>query len=86
MEFWKVSDETSSKQQSVGRGKRGGEQLETVVAVGGAAAQIVSVAHARGVDVIVLGRRGHGTITEWLSGSVSLKVIHASKIPVLTVP
>ena len=66
--------------------QKGGEQLETVVAVGGAAAQIVSVAHARGVDVIVLGRRGHGTMTEWLSGSVSLKVIHASKIPVLAVP
>jgi nucleotide-binding universal stress UspA family protein len=64
----------------------GVEQLETVVAVGTAAAQIVEVAHARGIDLIVLGRRGQGTMSELLAGSVSLKVIHASKIPVLTVP
>ena len=64
----------------------GVEQLETVVAVGGAAAQIVHAAHVHGVDLIVLGRRGHGAMTELLSGSVSLKVIHISKIPVLTVP
>jgi nucleotide-binding universal stress UspA family protein len=64
----------------------GGEKLEMVVAVGDAAAQIVDVAHAREIDLIVLGRRGQGTMTELLSGSVSLKVIHSSKIPVLTVP
>ena len=64
----------------------GVEQLETVVAVGGAAEQIVHAAHVHGVDLIVLGRRGHGTMTELLSGSVSLKVIHISKTPVLTVP
>jgi nucleotide-binding universal stress UspA family protein len=64
----------------------GVEQLDTVVAVGDAAAQIVDVAHARGIDLVVLGRRGHSTMTEMLTGSVSLKVIHTSKIPVLTVP
>jgi nucleotide-binding universal stress UspA family protein len=64
----------------------GVEELETVVAVGSAAAQIVDVAHARGIDLIVLGRRGRSTMTELLSGSVSRKVIHISKIPVLTVP
>ena len=64
----------------------GAEQLETVVAVGSAAAQIVDVAHARGIDLIVLGRRGRGTMTELLSGSVSLKVIHISEAAVLTVP
>ena len=64
----------------------GAEQLETVVAVGSAAAQIVDVAHARGIDLIVLGRRGRGTMTELLSGSVSLKVIHISEAAVLTAP
>ena len=64
----------------------GVEQLDTVVAVGAAAAQIVDVAHARGIDLIVLGRRGHGAMGELLAGSVSLKVIHNSQIPVLTVP
>ena len=64
----------------------GAEQLETVVAVGSAAAQIVDVAHARGIDLIVLGRRGRGTMTELLSGSVLLKVIHISEADVLTVP
>src|SRR6516165_10402406 len=64
----------------------GAEQLEMVVAVGSAAAQIVDVAHARGIDLIVLGRRGRGTMTELLSGSVLLKVIHISEAAVLTVP
>ena len=64
----------------------GAEQLETVVAVGSAAAQIVDVAHARGIDLIVLGRRGRGTMTELLSGSVPLNVIHISEAAVLTVP
>jgi nucleotide-binding universal stress UspA family protein len=62
------------------------EQLETVAALGAAAAQIVDVAQARDVDLIVLGRPSRGTMAELLSGSVSLKVIHTSKIPVLTVP
>jgi nucleotide-binding universal stress UspA family protein len=64
----------------------GGERLDTVVAIGATAAQIVDVAHARGIDLIVLGRRGHGRMGELMAGSVSLKVIHTSKIPVLTVP
>ena len=44
--------------------ENGIERVETVVAVGSAATQIVDVARARGIDLIVLGRRGQDTVTE----------------------
>ena len=66
--------------------QKGAEQLQTVVTIGSAAAQIVEVAQARGIDLIVVGRRGRRAMTELLSGSVSLKVVHTSRTPVLTIP
>ena len=61
-------------------------QIESLVEVGDAAEQIVNMAGARGVDVIVLGRRGRGTIAQLLLGSVSHKVIQIAKCSVMIVP
>jgi len=44
-------------------------------------------AHAEklGCDAIVMGRHGHSTVADLLVGSVAMKVLHASALPVLLV-
>ena len=61
-------------------------QIESLVEVGDAAERIVNMAGVRNVDVIVLGRRGRGTIAQLLLGSVSHKVIQIAKCSVMIVP
>jgi nucleotide-binding universal stress UspA family protein len=53
---------------------------------GGAAHEIVELAHSRGVDAIVVGSRGLGAMTGVLLGSVSRAVVHDADRPVLVVP
>ena len=59
--------------------------VEAVVEVGDPASVIVSMTRARSADLIVLGRRGSGTWTRLLLGSVSHKVIQLTDTPCLTV-
>lgn len=39
----------------------------------------------RGCDAIVMGRHGKSTLGDILVGSVAIKVLHASKLPVMLV-
>ena len=50
---------------------------------GDAAAAILAEADAEGVDLIVLGTRGLGTVERWLVGSVSTKVVQHARCSVL---
>ena len=69
------------------RAKRtGARRIDTVMEAGDPAKCIGDMATARGADLIVLGRRGLGTLTELLLGSVSHKVVQISKCPVAIVP
>jgi nucleotide-binding universal stress UspA family protein len=54
-------------------------------AVGSIAETILAKAHELGVDGIVIGAHGRGKIAGMLLGSVSLKVLHLSDIPVTVV-
>jgi nucleotide-binding universal stress UspA family protein len=47
---------------------------------------IIKTADAEEADLIVIGRRGHGTVKHILIGSVSSKVIQYSQVPILVVP
>ncbi|MEP7089873.1 MAG: universal stress protein [Nocardioidaceae bacterium] len=47
--------------------------------------KIVEAAHDRGVDLIVVGSRGHSEIPSILLGSVAHKVVHLASCPVLIV-
>lgn len=58
-------------------------QVESTVMQGPAAEAILDVAENRGIDLIVVGVRGLGTLRGALLGSVSQKVAQHSKCPVL---
>ena len=47
---------------------------------------IADVADSVDADVIVVGNRGHSTLTEMLVGGVALRLLHIAKRPVLVVP
>jgi len=63
--------------------QKGITSVETVVEVGDPASVIVSMTRARSADLIVLGRRGLGTLAGLLLGSVSHKVIQLADTPCL---
>lgn len=46
---------------------------------------LVSYAETHGVDLVVVGSRGHGAIAGTLLGSVSLELLHRSRVPVAIV-
>ncbi len=54
-------------------------------AVGSIADTIVAKAHELGADSIVMGTHGRGKVSEMLLGSVCLRVVHLSDIPVTVV-
>ena len=47
------------------------------------AGTIIECAEANDVDLIVVGRRGLSSLTGMLVGSISNKLIHAAKVPVM---
>jgi nucleotide-binding universal stress UspA family protein len=59
-------------------------ECEELVVQGQAAKALL--ASAEGADVLVVGRRGHGTFREMLLGSVSRQVTVHAKCPVVVVP
>ncbi len=50
---------------------------------GAPAAVICDVAESENFNLIVIGARGHGRVADLLLGSVSDKVLHKAKVPVL---
>jgi len=59
--------------------------VEFVEVVGAVADGVLDVASKRKVDLIVMGSRGSGAIKGTLLGSVSMKVLAGSKVPVTIV-
>jgi nucleotide-binding universal stress UspA family protein len=53
--------------------------------VGNVAAEIVGLADSLQCDEIVMGTHGRGALAELLVGSITAKILHLSKIPVLLV-
>jgi nucleotide-binding universal stress UspA family protein len=67
--------------------KARGHQLEvqTAMAVGHPAEQIIHRAEKDGIDLIILGRRGRSMISRMMLGSVSERVLRYAHCPVMVV-
>jgi nucleotide-binding universal stress UspA family protein len=70
--------ESSVRQQRIA-------SVETVVEVGDPAGVIVSMTRTRNADLVVVGRRGRGTLAGLLLGSVSNKIMQLADVPCLVV-
>ncbi len=55
------------------------------VLVGDAASAITDFADSQGCSQILIGTRGHSGLAGTLMGSVAMKVVHLSRVPVLMV-
>ncbi|BCS91701.1 Universal stress protein [Metallosphaera sp. J1] len=62
-----------------------GVKAEGVIVEGDPATAIMDYASKNGVDLIVTGSRGLSTIKRMFLGSVSSRIIHEAKMPVLVV-
>lgn len=62
-----------------------GIAYKTHVFVGEPAEVVARFANEQGVDEIVMGTRGQNQLSTMLLGSVSLKILHLAKAPVLLV-
>jgi|688.fasta_scaffold16998_2 nucleotide-binding universal stress UspA family protein len=65
--------------------KAAGFTAEPHVMVGEAAATITAFADSHGCSQILIGTRGHSGLAGTLLGSVAMKVVHLSNVPVLLV-
>lgn len=64
----------------------GAERVETIAVGGDPAAEIISAAERNGSDLIVVGRRGMGSLSRLIFGSVAQKIVHLTDKPVTVVP
>jgi len=67
------------------RAARAGVEVECEILTGHAAPEIVRLAQARDVDLIVVGSHGRGRVATALVGSVARAVVHTADRPVLVV-
>ena len=62
-----------------------GVQAEIISTIGNPAAEILSAAESRAVELIVVGRRGQSAVERFLMGSVSDRVVQHAPCDVLVV-
>jgi nucleotide-binding universal stress UspA family protein len=65
--------------------RRAEVEASTKLLVGDPVDEIVAYADSQGVDLIVVGSRGHGTLASVLLGSVSRGILSESKRPVAVI-
>lgn len=60
-------------------------QIKTIIKIGDPAKIITEIANSKNYDLIIMGNRGMSAFKELLLGSVSLKVMHHARCPVMIV-
>ncbi len=64
----------------------GAKRIETIAVGGDPASEIISAAGRSGADLIVVGRRGMGSVSRLIFGSVAQKIVQLADQPVTVVP
>lgn len=62
-----------------------GVEIEEEIVTGRALEAILKYAESHDPSVVVVGRRGLGRVGEFLLGSVSAKLVHQTRVPVMVV-
>ena len=84
-QYWESIDEALARVAKEAQEQAGeGVEIRTEVKEGNPAAVIMNYAKANDVDIIVMGRRGLGSVRAML-GSVSQRVAHETDLPLLLV-
>ncbi len=65
--------------------KESGHAVSTTVILGAPAERILDYAEENEIDLICMSSHGRSGITRWIFGSVTEKVLHTGKVPVLVV-
>jgi len=73
---------TRALEQAVKKCEDGSIRFNTIVKAGLVAEAIVQVARDEGINHIVMGTRGLGSIQGLLLGSVAMKVVHLAEVPI----
>lgn len=63
----------------------GNVEVETEIAVGHPAEQIIHKAETMKADLVILGRRGTSLFEKWILGSVSERVLRYAHCPVMVI-
>ena len=83
-DFAEVAEHILSQAVSETVDPAGPVKVSCVIREGNAAAILLDA--ARGADLLVLGSRGHGGLTEALLGSVSQHCVHHAQCPIVIIP
>lgn len=60
-------------------------KVQTISSIGETSSEILTAADEHKADLIVVGARGLGPLARFILGSVSRKVVHTGKLPILVV-
>ena len=83
-DWQEAAAQTSAKalKEAVGKAQAAGIVLKSLVRTGQTAEAIAQAARDEGIEQIVMGTRGLGSIQGLLLGSVAMKVIHLAEVPI----
>jgi nucleotide-binding universal stress UspA family protein len=80
-----ISDGVLAAAEAAARLKESGVPYSKEVVSGSIGQAIAGHAERLGCDLIVMGRHGSSTVGQLFMGSVAMKVLHATQLPVLLV-